>query len=95
MMMMMTSGGSTGTANARSSGGGPLPLVQTGVHQPVDLHPDAVERGVSVRHILLNTEALVHDRHAGAGVKICYGEGELGDFLAEGFMEGEEIGRCG
>lgn len=95
---MMTSSGSAGAAHARSScsggggGSGPLPLVvQTGGHQPVDLHPDAVKRGIGVRHVLLDAETLVHERHAGAGVEVCDGERQLGDLLTERFVQGEEV----
>lgn len=69
----------------------PATLMQPRIHQPMDLHPDAVDRGVRVRHVLLDTQAFVHDSHAGAGVEIVQRMGELGDFLAERLVQREQV----
>lgn len=70
-------------------------LMQPRIHQPMNLHADAVDRSIRVRHILLDTQAFVHNGHAGAGVEIIQRMGELGDFLAERLVQREQVRHCG
>lgn len=64
------------------------------IHQPLHLHSNTGDCGVGVCHVFLYSQAFVHDGHAGAGVEVGDGVGELADFVAEGFVEGEEVS-CG
>lgn len=62
---------------------GSSPVVKPGIHEPLYLHAHAVEGGVGMGHVFLNTEALVHDGHAGTGVEVCQSVRHLSDFFAE------------
>lgn len=68
--------------------------MQSRIHQPLNLHAHAGDGRVGVRHVLFDAEAFVHDSHAGAGVEVCDGMGEVCDFVAEGLVDGEEVGCC-
>ena len=44
--------------------------METGIHEPLYLHPDAVEGGVGMCHVFLDSQAFVHYSHAGTRVEI-------------------------
>lgn len=68
--------------------------MQTRVDKPLHLHADTVDGGVVMGDVFLETQAFIHNGHAGARVEIRDGVGQLADFFAEGLVHGEEVVCC-
>lgn len=66
-------------------------LMQGRTHEPVYLHTHIIHSCGGVTHVFFAAHTLMRDHHVGAVFHVVEGIGHAGDFVAEGFVEAQEM----
>ena len=71
-----------------------LLVLQSPADEPVQLMTHPSDCSIGMRELVFDSKALVHDHHCGFGVELGDGGGNTADFVAERFVEAEEVMGC-